>query len=142
LLDALSKTIVISKIVLAVVLASTAATASPHPTKETALPKGYCIELNGRGFSGNVQNLVGLALSDSEPGIRMDRSSRLSKLRFYKAVLAHDKQKLHLVFRIGAWSDIYKVYTSDSTRTKLESKTTYGSFHYPCTTTTNHVQGI
>jgi len=141
LLDALSKTTAISKIVLAMVLASTVCTASPRPTKETALPKGYCIELNRGEFSGNVQNLVSLALSDSEPRIRLGRTSGLSKLRFYKAVLANDKRKVHLVFFIGGWSDIYKVYTTDSTRTKLESKTTYGSLHYSCATT-NQGQGV
>jgi len=101
-----------------------------------ALPSGYCIELRDKGFGGDLKKLVAIAMSDSSPGLRFGRSSQLNQLNFYKAIPASDGNRLHLVFFIEGWSDIYMVYTTNSSRSNLESKTTYGSLFYPCSTPT------
>ena len=114
-------------------LAAGAGTLSGAKVPKIALAKGTCIELNGYGLpqTPQINSLIGAALLDSAPGIDMGRFGYRS-LKFYKARPVSGSSNVYLVFSIRGFDDVYMVYVGNPTRGHLVSRSTYGSFHYPC----------
>jgi hypothetical protein len=114
-------------------VAASAGTLSAAKVPKTALAKGTCIELSGYGLprTAPINSLVGAALLDSAPGIDMGRFGH-RPLKFYKARPVIGSSNVYLVFSISGFDDVYMVYVGSPTRGHLVSRSTYGSFHYPC----------